>query len=120
MRQLGWIVGGIVTVLAVVFAVHNYSKQTVNLWPLPYNIELPLYALVLFAVALGFVIGSFLTWVSESRWRRLARKRGRRLSQLEKQVGAVEPAAENARSPATLPATTTPSGNAVLPPGSGS
>ncbi len=120
MRQLGWFVGGIVTVLAVVFAIHNYDQQTVNLWPLPYKIELPLYALVLFAVALGFVIGSFLTWVSESRWRRLARKRGRQLSQLEKQVGALQPAAENAKAPAALPATTTPSGDAVLPPGSGS
>ncbi len=120
MRQLGWFVGGIVTVLAVVFAIHNYAKQTVDLWPLPYTIELPLYALVLFAVALGFVIGSFLTWVSESRWRRLARKRGRRLSQLEKEIGALQPAAENAKAPATLPATTTPSGDAVLPPGAGS
>ena len=119
MRQLGWFVGGVFTVVAVVFAIHNNAKLPINLWPFGF-VDWPLYVVVLASIVVGFVIGSFLTWVSESRWRRLARKRGRRLSQLEKEIGALQPAAENAKAPATLPATTTPSGDAVLPPGSGS
>ena len=44
--------------IAIVFAIHNHAEQAVDLWPLPFVIELPLYGLVLIAVAAGEVGGA--------------------------------------------------------------
>ncbi len=116
-RQLGWIFGAVIAVIAIVFAIHNHAEQAVDLWPLPFIIELPLYALVLIAVAAGFLIGAFLTWVSESKWRRLARKRKRQLATLDAEMAALRAPAGSGRD--SLPAVTPPPGE-TLPPGAGS
>ena len=38
-------------------------------------VELPLYAYLFGAMVLGLVIGGFATWMSQSRWRKTARRR---------------------------------------------
>lgn len=119
MRQLGWIFGAVIAVIAIVFAIHNNAEQAVDLWPLPFVIELPLYAMVLIAVAAGFVVGAFLTWVSESKWRRLARKRKRQLATQDAEIAALRTPAGSGGN--TLPAVTPPpSSSEPLPPGAGS
>lgn len=119
MRHLGWVCGGLIAVIAVVFAIHNHAEQAVDLWPLPFVIELPLYGLVLIAVAAGFVVGAFLTWVSERKWRRLARKRKRQLATLDAEISALRTRTWNGGD--SLPAVTPrPSSEEPLPPGAGS
>lgn len=118
MRQLGWVFGGVIAVVAIIFAIHNHAEQAVNLWPLPFIVELPLYGLVLIAIAVGFIIGAFLTWVSESKWRRLARKRKRQLATLDAEIAALRTHAGTGGE--TLPAVTPPSSSEPLPPGAGS
>ena len=119
MRHLGWVFGGVIAVIAIVFAINNHAEQAVDLWPLPFVIELPLYGLVLIAVAAGFVIGAFLTWISESKWRRLARKRKRQLATLDAEIAALRAHAGNGGE--ILPAVTPPhSSSEPLPPGAGS
>ncbi len=118
MRHLGWILGGVIAVLAIVFAIHNHAQQAIDLWPLPYVVELPLFGLVLAAVAAGFVIGAFLTWVSESKWRRLARKRARQLATLDDEIAALRAPTRNGDE--TLPAVPPPQAGDPLPPGAGS
>lgn len=129
MRQLGWIVGGVIAVAAIVFAIRNNAEQSVDLWPLPFIVELPLYALVLLAIAVGFVFGTALTWISEGKWRRLARRRKRQIAALDREIAALKPdtpeagtglpATRHAPAPAPTTATTFPPGE-PLPPGAGS
>jgi uncharacterized integral membrane protein len=54
----------VAVVAVVVFAVSNRAAVTVDLWPLPWRLSPPLYALVLGAGALGLVLGAALTALS--------------------------------------------------------
>lgn len=77
MKLIGWGILVIVALIAVVFAIHNHGAQTVNFWPLPYALSAPLYAVVITALAAGFVLGAIASWVSGRSWRKLARQRRR-------------------------------------------
>lgn len=86
MRILGWVIGIIAAIIAIVFAVHNHQILTLDLWPVPFALTAPLFALVLASVLVGLVLGAFFAWVSAGRWRRLARQRGRDVAALKTTV----------------------------------
>ena len=78
----------------VVFAVANRHSLTLNLWPLPLEIDLPVYIAVLGALAVGMAIGGSAQWISDGKWRRRARADKRKASALERQLTLVEAARE--------------------------
>ena len=78
----------------VVFAVANRHEVTLNLWPLPLEIDLPVYIALLGALAVGMAIGGFAQWVSDGKWRRRARAGRRKASALERELTLVEAARE--------------------------
>ena len=63
MRFINSIIAGIVAVLVVLFAVSNRAGVVVEVWPFPYQLALPLYALILLAVLLGFIGGVIGGWM---------------------------------------------------------
>ncbi|HUT49948.1 MAG TPA: LapA family protein [Alphaproteobacteria bacterium] len=77
LKLIGWGILVIVALIAVVFAIHNHGAQTVNFWPLPYALSAPLYAVVITALAAGFVLGAAASWIGGRGWRKLARQRRR-------------------------------------------
>jgi uncharacterized integral membrane protein len=85
-RILGWVIGIAVAIVAVVFAVHNHQVLTLDLWPVPFELTAPLFALVLAAVLVGLLLGWLFAWIGAGRWRRLARQRGRDLAALRTTV----------------------------------
>lgn len=86
MRILGWVIGIVVAIVAVVFAVHNHQILTLDLWPVPFALTAPLFALVLASVLVGLLLGWLFAWIGAGRWRRLARQRGRDLAALRTTV----------------------------------
>ncbi len=78
----------------VVFAVANRHAVTLNLWPLPLEVDLPVYIAVLGALAAGMAIGGSAQWISDGRWRRRARAGRRKASALERRLTLVEAARE--------------------------
>lgn len=90
MRVLAWLIGLPVAVLAIVFAVVNRALVTVDLWPLPWTIDLPLFLMVLGALGLGLAIGGVIGWLSAGRARSRARAESRRADRLENRVRALE------------------------------
>lgn len=66
-----------VTAAVVLFAVSNRATLTLRLWPLPYEIDMPVYALVLGAGFVGFLIGATVAWIAGARSRRRAIERAR-------------------------------------------
>jgi len=82
-RIINSIVAGIVAVLVVLFAVSNRMTVAVEIWPFPYQLALPLYALILLAVLVGFIAGAIGAWMMGSAKRRELRR-------LRKQVRAME------------------------------
>lgn len=73
MRILFWIVIAPLAVLVTVFAVSNRGQVTVDLWPLPFVIETPIFLLVLLCGLVGFLIGTFVAWLAGGKARRRAR-----------------------------------------------
>ena len=75
-----------VAALAASFAVANRTPATLSLWPLPFEIELPLYVAVLGALALGGVLGAVAAWFSAGKFRRRARTEARKARSLEREL----------------------------------
>ncbi len=89
MRLLGWIVGLPAVVVAVAFAVANRDSIDIRLDPLPFVVEIPVYAIALGGIAFGFLLGAGTAWLKAHKWRRLARQRRRRLSALEREAAGL-------------------------------
>jgi uncharacterized integral membrane protein len=73
-----------VTGLILVFAVSNRQTASLSLWPLPYEIDTPVFFLVLAPLALGILLGGVAAWMAGGRTRRLARERARQIKALER------------------------------------
>lgn len=112
-RIVYWIVAIAIAAVAVVFAVSNRHAMRLELWPLPFSLDLPVYLGVLGAMGLGVVLGALLAWLAQARWRRAARVNRRRAEALERELDAArkQPANDAARDAAT--------GQALLPARSG-
>ena len=77
LRILSWIVGIPVAAAVVAFAVANRGSVKLSLLPLPFEIELPLYLVVLGAMLAGLILGGLIAWLSAGRLRRRARQSAR-------------------------------------------
>ncbi len=79
MKLIGWALIVILGLIAITFSVHNYQTANLDLWPLPYTIGLPLFAIVMAAMTAGFLIGVVVIWLAGGRYRGRAREQGREL-----------------------------------------
>jgi len=87
MKYVGWAIAIIVAALTVNFAVHNFVRTPIDLWPLPFAVDLPLFAIVLIAVFFGFCVGIVVAWLSSVRRRDRAARNARDLRQMSAQLG---------------------------------
>lgn len=101
LRYLSLIITVPVALLAVSFAISNRQPVLLELWPLPFVINAPLYLLVLGAVVLGFLVGGLVAWMAQHRYRRDARqyrsRAGTLTDELERYRRRAEQAEEQAR-----------------------
>jgi uncharacterized integral membrane protein len=72
-KILGRTALAIAAALVVIFAAANRDPVSINLWPLPFVAEPPLYILLMAALAAGVIVGGIAAWTKGSRWRRRAR-----------------------------------------------
>jgi len=87
-RILTWFILFPLLVIAVVFAVGNRGEMTLDFYPLPLTLALPVYAGIFVAAFFGVIAGGTVCWLSQGRWRRLARQRKRRIAELERDLTA--------------------------------
>ncbi len=99
MKIFRWIAGLAVTVIVVAFAVANRQALTVRFDPFPYELELPVYVIVLGALAAGFAAGMAVQWLLGQKWRYLARARQRRIGALEEEVEGLRRQRETGKEP---------------------
>jgi uncharacterized integral membrane protein len=86
LKLLSWILLLPIVIAAVVLAIANRHAVPVNFDPLPFAYDIPLFAIVLAAIFVGLIIGFTASWLAAHKWRRMARERGRRLSDLERET----------------------------------
>ena len=86
MKSINTFIAAVIAVLIVLFAVSNRELVTVQAWPLPYQISMGLYAVILWAVFIGFLVGMGVTWIMGSARRRELRENRRRIRDLEQSL----------------------------------
>lgn len=89
LRILSWIVGIPVAAAIVAFAVANRGSVKLSLLPLPFEIELPLYLVVLGALAGGLILGGLIAWISAGRLRHRARQSAREAEAASREARAL-------------------------------
>jgi len=89
-KHLSWIVTLPLLAVAVIFAVNHRSVVTLDLWPLPIQLEAALYFVVLLAIFLGFLVGGAVMWLSQHRVRRRMRAERQRARELERDVETLQ------------------------------
>ncbi len=90
MRLLSRLIFIPVAAAAIVFAVANRRPVTIDLWPLPFAIDPPVYLAVLGALVIGVLIGGSVQWVSDTGWRRKARVGERTATALARELSSVQ------------------------------
>lgn len=88
MKILYWIIVPILFLVVIVFAVRNHEMVELSLWPvLTAPVQLPVYAVALIGLFVGFLWGGFVAWAQGSRGRERQRLLARRL-EVERQEAA--------------------------------
>lgn len=81
---LRWLVGAAFAIIVLTFAVLNRESVTLHLTPIHDPINMPLYAVGLAFLALGYLFGSATLWIYQSKARREHRQNRRTLKTLQK------------------------------------
>lgn len=86
MRFLAWLIGVVVLIIAVLFAVSNRDPVSIGLWPFTDGLTAPSFVVALVPFVLGLLIG--LGWGSvgatRARWRH--RRADRKVRKMEEQM----------------------------------
>lgn len=80
------IVTFIVCLPLALFALSNMTSVQLGLWPTDYTIDVPLSLAILGSMAVAFLLGALLVWISELGQRRRARRAENTVRLLEAKI----------------------------------
>jgi lipopolysaccharide assembly protein A len=92
MRQIRFVILGLLMLVVIVLSLANAKLVTLNLLPgslasiMPVSIELPLFVVILASILLGMLIGYVLEYIREYKHRKTASQKKREADALAKQV----------------------------------
>lgn len=86
MRHFLWLLTLPLTFVAVVFGIANRDPVTLDFWPLPLFLDIPLVALIFGCIVAGFFAGAATLWISGGKRRRQARADRREAAELKREV----------------------------------
>jgi uncharacterized integral membrane protein len=100
--------------VVVVFTISNRGVVSIDLWPAPYSLDVPVFAAVLAAALVGFLCGGIISFISAGRRRarnrelmRMLENSRREEAMLREQIRKLE-AANKEKSATPLPASAPP------------
>jgi len=92
MRLVSWLLLPPAAILVIAIAIDNRDPVTLSFYPLPWEMQTPLYAVLFAGIVIGLAIGLVGGWWRARRWRSLARQQrqetvaiGRELARLKAQ-----------------------------------
>jgi len=80
----------VVCLLLALFALSNTAVVRLGLWPTDYGIDVHISIAILVAMAVAFLLGALVVWISELSQRRRARRAERTVRLLEAQIEALQ------------------------------
>ncbi|MBL4666009.1 MAG: DUF1049 domain-containing protein [Sneathiella sp.] len=90
MKIISWVFMAILALAIVTLSIGNKGPVTFSLYPLPFVIEVPLFALILGGGFLGILLGSIRTWMSDGKARRENRASKQEVLRLKGEVARLE------------------------------
>ena len=87
-RFLSWILIIPFGAGVVAFTVSNRGRIVIDLWPVPLSFETPIFAAVLVASFVGFLLGGIISFISAS-WRRSRNRQLERMLEKAKREEAI-------------------------------
>jgi len=115
-RFIGWIIAVPVAFIVIAFAIANRTPVGVHFDPLPYELDIPLWAAVIGALAVGFLLGALIRWLFDHRWRAEARKGKRHVRALEREISSLRQRLNSAPAGAGEAGNTDVERNRIAPP----
>jgi len=103
MKLFRWMLILLLALVLIVFAISNRTFITLSFWPFPVEIDAPAYLVVLLALLVGFLLGEAVAWLGAGHWRRAAKRHGRRVESLERELAAKEVQSKPAEKQITIP-----------------
>lgn len=85
-RILFWIIALPLALAATLFAISNRQAARLDLWPLPFSLDVPTWLAVLAPLAAGLLAGMVLAWAAGGRSRRRGREFRRRAEAAEREL----------------------------------
>jgi len=85
-RLASWFISVPLTLLIVLFAVSNRGPVDIGFWPTTYQITVPIYALALLMIVVGFILGGTLVWTETTGDRMRARRYRKKSEGLEQDL----------------------------------
>jgi len=93
----------ILCVPLILFALSNPAPVHLTLWPTDYILDTPLSVSILVAMAVAFLLGAVIVWLSSLAQRRRARRAERKVRLLQAQIDSLKAENQKARSARTAP-----------------
>ncbi len=103
MRWLGWLIAVPLALIVIAFAVANRGVVPVHFDPLPWVLDIPIWALAVGALAIGLLVGGLVQWLQDHKWRRMARGSQRRQRALEREAQGLRAKLERQAAARALP-----------------
>ncbi len=85
-KLIAWLVAIPMAVAIAFFAIANRQSATIDLWPLPFAVTLPLFIVIIATVIFGFLIGTLVHWIIAGRLRLRAVRAERRTEVAEREL----------------------------------
>jgi lipopolysaccharide assembly protein A len=86
LRLFTWIIMVPVALAVISFAVNNREGVGIDLWPAPYTLDVPVFAIVLISVVIGMMVGAIVAWFGGGKSRGRARAEARRATSAEREA----------------------------------
>ena len=84
-RLISWLIMLPLAMVVVVFTIANRGLVSLDLWPMPVAIDVPVFALGLVGCFVGFLAGAVIAWFSGGRRRAVNRKLVRQLEAAQRE-----------------------------------
>lgn len=89
MRFLYWLIALPIGLAVLVFAVVNRHETVIDLWPFPYSMTVPVFAVAIACVFVGFLWGGVVAWAGAGQARHRAREYARRYDAQQRELAAL-------------------------------
>lgn len=83
MRIISWTFLALLGITIIILSIGNKDAVTFSFYPLPFAMDVPLFALILAGGFIGVLLGSVKTWMSDGKARRENRQNKREIAKLQ-------------------------------------